>query len=292
MSNQKGWMFYAMITTILWGVWGALIELPEKAGFPATLGYAVWAITLIPVSTIALKRVGWKLDTQRRNVVLALLAGAFGCGGQIILFQVLRIGPAYLVFPLISLYPVVTIFLSVVFLKEKASKRSWAGIILALIAIILLSYQPSENDNNMGYLWLFLSMVVFLLWGGQAYIMKLISDTNQKNSINAESITFYTMVSALLLIPVVLIMTDFSENINWGLSGIYSAGLIQSLNAVGFLFFAYAVKYGKAIVVVPMMSLAPIVTVILSLALYAVIPGGIIILGMVVAFVAIYLMSE
>ncbi len=292
MSNHKGWMFYAMITTILWGVWGALIELPEKAGFPATLGYAVWAITLIPVSIIALKRVGWKLETQKRNVVLALLAGAFGCGGQIILFQVLRIGPAYLVFPLISLYPVVTIFLSVVFLKEKASKRAWTGIILALIAIILLSYQPSENDNNMGYLWLFFSMVVFLLWGGQAYIMKLISDTNQKNSINAESITFYTMVSALLLIPVVLIMTDFSENINWGLSGIYSAGLIQSLNAVGFLFFAYAVKYGKAIVVVPMMSLAPIVTVILSLALYAVIPGGIIILGMAVAFVAIYLMSE
>jgi drug/metabolite transporter (DMT)-like permease len=152
MSNHKGWMFYAMITTILWGVWGALIELPEKAGFPATLGYAVWAITLIPVSIIALKRVGWKLETQKRNVVLALLAGAFGCGGQIILFQVLRIGPAYLVFPLISLYPVVTIFLSVVFLKEKASKRAWAGIILALIAIILLSYQPSENDNNMGYL--------------------------------------------------------------------------------------------------------------------------------------------
>jgi len=34
----KPWLMYALITTGLWGSWGALIELPEKAGFPATLG--------------------------------------------------------------------------------------------------------------------------------------------------------------------------------------------------------------------------------------------------------------
>ena len=72
----------------------------------------------------------------------------------------------------------------------------------------------------------------------------------------------------------------------------YSAALIQSLNAVGFLFFAYAIRYGKAIIVVPMMSLAPVVTVILSLILYAVIPDPIIITGMVFAFIAIYLLAE
>ena len=109
---------------------------------------------------------------------------------------------------------------------------------------------------------------------------------------NSESITFYTMASAIVLSPVALLMTDFSGSINLGFSGVYAALIIQSLNAVGFLFFAYALKHGKAIIVVPMMSLAPVITVILSLILYSVIPHPVVITGMVFAFGAIYLMAE
>ncbi len=281
-----------MTVTVLWGVWGALIEIPEKAGFPATLGYSVWALTMIPVAVIALKLIGWKLDHDRQSILFGMSAGLLGCGGQLILFQCLRMGPAYIVFPIISLYPAVTIILSVFLLKESASKRSWIGIILALIAIVLLSYQPPENSVVKGYLWLLLAMIVFMMWGVQAYIMKFASDSSQEGSMKAESITFYTMSSAVILIPIALLMTNFNQNINWGFSGVYSAGLIQSLNAVGFLFFAYAIRYGKAIIVVPMMSLAPVVTVILSLILYAVIPHPIIITGMIFAFIAIYLLAE
>lgn len=288
----RAWLLYAMITTILWGVWGAFIEIPEKAGFPATLGYSVWALTMIPVAITALKIIGWKLDRNRRSIFLGMGAGLLGCSGQLILFQCLRMGPAYIVFPIISLYPVVTIILSVVLLKESASKRSWIGIVLALFAIVMLAYQPAENSPVKGYLWLLLAMVVFLMWGVQAYIMKFSSDSKQAGSMQAESITFYTMSSAILLIPIAVFMTDFSQNINWGFRGLYSAGLIQALNAVGFLFFAYAIRFGKAIIVVPMMALAPVVTVILSLVLYAIIPHLIISTGMVLAFIGIYLMAE
>ena len=290
--KMKAWFLYAMTVTVLWGVWGALIEIPEKAGFAATLGYSVWALTMIPVAMIALKLINWKLDHDRRSILFGLSAGLLGCGGQLILFQCLRIGPAYIVFPIISLYPVVTIILSVLLLKERASRRSWMGITLALIAIIMLSYQPPENSTVTGFLWLLLAMIVFLMWGVQAYIMKFVTDSTKEESMKAESITFYTMSSAVILIPVAILMTDFSQSINWGFSGFYSAILIQALNAVGFLFFAYAIRYGKAIVVVPMMSLAPVVTVILSLILYAVIPHPIIIGGMVVAFISIYLLAE
>jgi drug/metabolite transporter (DMT)-like permease len=289
---MKPWLVYAMSVTVLWGVWGALIEIPEKAGFAATLGYSVWALTMIPVTLVALKLINWKLDRDRRSILFGISAGLLGCGGQLILFQCLRIGPAYIVFPIISLYPVVTIILSVLLLKERATKRAWFGIILALIAIIMLSYQPPENSTVTGFLWLLLAMIVFIMWGVQAYIMKFVSDSSKENSMKAESITFYTMFSAVMLIPIAILMTDFSQNINWGFSGVYSAALIQSLNAVGFLFFAYAIRYGKAIIVVPMMSLAPVVTVILSLILYAVIPHPIIITGMVFAFISIYLLAE
>jgi drug/metabolite transporter (DMT)-like permease len=290
--KNKTWLLHAMLTTILWGVWGALIELPEKAGFPATLGYAAWALTMIPVAVIALKIIKWNLDTDKRSILLGISAGLLGCGGQLILFQCLRIGPAYIVFPIISLYPVVTIILSVLILKEKASRRSWIGIVLALIAIILLAYQPPNNSVGQGFLWLLLAVIVFIMWGLQAYIMKFASDNGNEQSMQAESVTFYLMLSSILLTPIAFLMTDFSQNINWGFSGMFSALLVQALNAVGFLFFAYAIKFGKAIIVVPMMSLAPVGTVIISLIIYAVIPHPVIITGMVIAFVSIYLLAE
>lgn len=283
---------YALGTTAFWGVWGALIEIPEKAGFPATLGYSAWALTMIPIAIIALKIINWRLDRSRRNILLGIGGGLAGCGGQLILFQCLRMGPAYIVFPIISLYPVVTIILSVLILKEKASKRSWIGIILALFSIGMLSYQPPSNSAVKGSLWLLLAVIVFIMWGLQAFIMKFASDNNKKETMQAESVTFYTMLSAVSLIPVALLMTDFSMKINWGFSGVYSAGLIQSLNAIGFLFFAYAIRYGKAIIVVPLMSLAPVVTVIISLVIYSVIPQSVTIAGMVLAFIAIYLLAE
>jgi len=283
----KPWLMFAIVTTLFWGVWGAFIEIPEKAGFPATLGYSVWALTMIPCALAALKIINWKLEFDKRSIFLGSMVGFLGAGGQLILFQALRSGPAYLVFPIISLYPGITIILGVWLLKEHAGRRSWAGITLSLIAILLLSYQPPENSVARGMLWLFLAFFVFVFWGVQAYVMKF---SNKR--IQAESIFFYMMATSVALIPVALLMTDFSQEINWGFRGPYLAAMIQVLNAVGALMFVYAVRYGKAIIVVPMTALAPVITIVLSLIIYAVIPHPITLTGMVLAVTAIYLMAE
>ena len=285
--KAKPWLLFAIVTTLFWGVWGAFIEIPEKAGFPATLGYSVWALTMIPCALAALKIINWKLEFDKRSIFLGSMVGFLGAGGQLILFQALRSGPAYLVFPIISLYPGITIILGVWLLKEHAGRRSWAGITLALIAILLLSYQPPENSVDRGMLWLFLAFFVFLFWGVQAYVMKFSNERMQ-----AESIFFYMMATGVVLIPVALLMTDFSQEINWGFRGPYLAAMIQVLNAVGALMFVYAVRYGKAIIVVPMTALAPVITIVLSLIIYAVFPHPITLTGMVLAVTAIYLMAE
>ena len=60
------WLVYAVVTTLFWGVWGAFIELPEKKGFPATLGYVVWSLTMVPCALVALALVDWQLETDTR----------------------------------------------------------------------------------------------------------------------------------------------------------------------------------------------------------------------------------
>ncbi len=285
--RQRPWLFYAIITTLFWGVWGAFIETPEKAGFPATLGYCVWALTTIPCALVALSLIHWKLEYDGRSIFLGSMVGFLGAGGQLILFEALRLGPAYLVFPLISLYPVLTVLLSVGLLHERASRRAWTGIVIALIAMAALSYQPPSQTAAKGYVWIILALLVFVAWGVQAYFMKFSNLTMQ-----AESIYFYMMATAVVLMPVAIWMTDFSKPVNWGFKGPYLAALIQVLNSIGALTLVYAVRYGKAIIVVPMTSLAPVLTTIISLALYGVVPHPVIITGMLLASFAIYLLAE
>jgi len=287
MKEKRLWLFYALITTIFWGVWGAFIEIPEKAGFPATLGYAVWSITMIPCSVFALSRIGWKLDHDRRSVLLGSAVGLLGAGGQLFLFQALLKGPAYIVFPIISLYPVLTIFLSLLFLRERTHLRQWIGIILALIAMFFLSNPQINPVSSSGIGWLILAILVFVMWALQAYAMKFSNKT-----MKAESIFFYMTVTALMLAPVAIAMTDFSTEINWGFRGPWLAAMVQVLNAIGALTLVYALRYGKAIIVVPMTGLAPVITVILSLIVYGVVPGGILLTGLIIASVAIFLLSE
>ena len=281
------WLLFAIITTVFWGVWGAFIEIPEKGGFPATLGYSVWALTMIPCALVALKIIGFKLDRELRTVLLGSTVGLLGAGGQLILFEALRSGPAYLVFPIISMYPVITVALSAILLHERTGRRAGIGILLALPAIVLLSYQPPGSSAAHGYGWLIQAFCVMAMWGVQAYVMKF-----STNSIKPESVYFYMMATAVVLIPVAIWMTDFSQPIQWGFRGPWLAAIIQALNAIGALTLVYALRHGKAIIVVPMTALAPVLTVIISLILYRVLPTPPVAIGMVLASAAMVLMAE
>ena len=283
----KRWLWLALAATVFHGVWGALIEIPEKAGFPATLGYSVWALTMVPCALAALASRGWKLEREARSILLGGIVGFTGAGGQLVLFQALRTGPAYLVFPFIAIYPTVTVTLSALLLKERASRRAWTGIVLAILAVPMCSYHPGGAPGSSGKLWLLLAAVVFLSWGVQGFFLKF---ANQR--MHAESIFFYMALTAVSLIPFAVAMTDFSREINWGFRGPYLAAAIQVLNSIGALLNVNAVRYGKAIIVIPMTALAPVLTIILSLALYGIVPHGVTIAGIVLATVAIYLMSE
>ena len=54
MQLNKPWFLYTIITVLAWGLWGAVIDSTAKAGFPETLGYVVWALTMIPPALVAL----------------------------------------------------------------------------------------------------------------------------------------------------------------------------------------------------------------------------------------------
>jgi uncharacterized membrane protein len=286
-TRPKAWLLYAVATTILWGFWGAFAGLSAERGFPETLVYCVWSVTMIPPALYALARTGWRLDRDPRSLAHGMIIGLLGAGGQMVLFYALTMGPAYLIFPLISLSPVVTIAMSYVLLGERTNIVGAAGIVFALLALPLFDFSAEGLGEGRVLGWFLLSLIVMGAWGVQAFFMKLANRT-----MSAESIFFYMMVTGLLLAPVAWAMTDFSKPINWGVDGPWLAAGIQVLNAIGALTLVYAFRYGQAIVVSPLANAgAPLMTAVISLIVIGTLPGPLKIVGLVLASIAAVLLA-
>jgi drug/metabolite transporter (DMT)-like permease len=279
--RRRPWLAFALTTVALWGVWGALSPLSSQHGFPDTLVYCVWALTMIPPALYILWRSGWTLERSPRAVIYGLIIGLLGAGGQMLLFHTLTIGPAYFVFPIIALSPVVTIALSFLLLRERTGWTGTLGIALALLALPMMDLSFGGGAGG-GLGWFLQSLLIMLAWGLQAYFMRLAN-----NTVRAESIFFYMTLGALLLAPVALAMTDWTQPINLGLDGPWMTAAIQVLNAVGALTLVYAFRHGKAIVVAPLINAgAPLVTAALALVFASVVPGPLKMVGLMLALVA------
>jgi drug/metabolite transporter (DMT)-like permease len=285
--GRKIWLVYALLTTVTWGFWGAFSSTPMVNGFPSTLVYCIWALTMILPSVVVLRTNRWKIRFDRKSVIYGSLIGFLGAGGQLLLFQALKVGPAYLIFPVISISPVVTITLSFILLKERTGILGITGIVLALIALPLFEVSKGADQGGTGLIWFLLALVILAAWGIQAYFMKLANKHT-----DGGTIFFFMTLTALVLIPVPLLMTDFSTGINWGLSGLWATAGVQLLNSIGALCLVFAYRYGKAIVVSPLANAgAPLMTAIISLLILGTMPSVTKIAGIALAVVAALLIA-
>jgi uncharacterized membrane protein len=288
-SSRRGrphWLFHALVTAVLWGVWGAWTNLPAERGLPETLIYVIWALTMVPTALFALRSVGFRLERDRRSILLGCTIGLLGAGGQLVLFHAVKAGAPYLVFPIVSLSPGLTILLSYFLLRERTGTLGKLGIAAAIAALPLFEVAPAKGPAALGP-WFALALVVMVAWGLQAYFIKLAS-----SAMSAENIFFYMAATAIALVPAALAMTDLSAPIALDPGVIGLAAGTQLLNAVGALTLVHAFRHGKALVVSPLVNAgAPLLTSILALAGAAALPGPAKMAGIALALLAALLLA-
>lgn len=132
------WWVYALLSLLFWGLWGFFSKV-------AANHLSGWAIFLyeVPVYGLIAVLVWWlwqpEMAGHRVGAWMAALAGLCGGLGLICFLQALTGRQASVIVPLTSLYPVITALLSVLILREQPSMSQWLGILLALLAVWLLS---------------------------------------------------------------------------------------------------------------------------------------------------------
>jgi drug/metabolite transporter (DMT)-like permease len=264
--DKRTWGLYAGLLVLFWGVWGAFSSQPtERYGYPDEMIYVIWSFTMIVPAAVALRRETF--DRRPIAALYGLAAGLTGAGGQLLLFQALSDGPAYLIFPVVSLSPVITVLMAVVLLRERIGRLAVIGVIAALIAIVLISIPAGAGGSVSTGSWLLLAVLICVAWGAQAFFMRKAALAG----VNDATTFGWMTISGLLLVPVAVLMMGGLPDAPWQAPAL-TAGT-QILNAVGALFLVMALSRGKASVVAPITNaLAPVLTIVLSLVVYQTLP--------------------
>lgn len=137
------WLVWSLLTIVLWGTWG-LVSKIASAGIDAYMNQLLYTAGLAPLMVFVAVTVHREQSEKNLNrsmgVFWAFLTGILGGVGNIAFFQALvKGGKASVVAPVTALFPMVTVLLALLFLKEKLGRTQWLGLVLAFAAIYMLS---------------------------------------------------------------------------------------------------------------------------------------------------------
>jgi uncharacterized membrane protein len=141
------WMVYAIVAIVLWGVNGLFMKLGTNRVSARSM--VIW----VTVGFVVLLPWMWKLTTltglSRNVMIVGLIAGAVNGLGNWAVFACLEKGAkASVAIPLTALYPLCTVALATIFLKERPTALQWLGIALAVAAGAMLSYEPAPAQST------------------------------------------------------------------------------------------------------------------------------------------------
>ena len=132
------WFPAALFSLFSFGLWGfftklAVIHIDSKSA----LIYQTIGVVIIGIITLSM--INFKPAADTKGLMYGIMTGAAYGIGCLFYFIAASKGKIVTVVTLTALYPVITIVLSYLLLKEAVSVKQWLGILLALAAITFMS---------------------------------------------------------------------------------------------------------------------------------------------------------
>jgi transporter family protein len=132
------WLWYALLGVFLWGLWGFLSKIGSDTASPMQM-QILFTLGMLPVALGMFIQMRGKLDRDRIGITYGLLCGIATGVGTLGYFAALHDQNASVVTPLTGVFPVLTVILAFVILRERLNKVQMGGMLLALASIVILS---------------------------------------------------------------------------------------------------------------------------------------------------------
>ena len=126
------------MTLVCWGIWAFIPKIttryisPTSAMIYEAIGVGIGAF-------VVLVYIGFRPEIHPKGISLAISTGILGIGGALGFLFAVKSGKVSIVAMITAMYPVLTIFLAFIFLREPISLKEGLGILFALIALFLFA---------------------------------------------------------------------------------------------------------------------------------------------------------
>lgn len=137
---MNNWFLPSVAALVFWGIWGFLPKVASSYLPPKSI-FIFQAIGNLIVIISVLISVNFRPEVNTRGFYLSLLAGVSVGLGTLFFLHALGKGKASVVVAITALYPLITIFLSMVFLKERLTLYQVLGVGFSLVALALFFKQ-------------------------------------------------------------------------------------------------------------------------------------------------------
>jgi drug/metabolite transporter (DMT)-like permease len=212
------------------------------------------------LAALALVKKPPAIGNRRRGILLAFASGVVSAIGNIPYYAAISGGNAATVVPLAALYPLITVLLAVVLLKERLNRVQLCGVALSLVAIYLFNL-PGEQGTFSP--WELLALVSMTLWGVTGLLQKMAT-----NEISGSSSSLWFLIAFVVVAGCMLVYEPVPDDVSprtWLL--VAALGFALALgNCTILLAFAAG---GKASIIMPLTGLYPLVSIPIAILWYS-----------------------
>jgi uncharacterized membrane protein len=245
------WLLFAIFAVLSWGGWAVLFKGVESA-LDASHAHALSTLGMLPVMmALAFSRKNTGPGSRPCGIAYAFIGGIFSSLGTVAYYHAFKLGgKASTVISLSALYPLLTIMLALILLRERVNRIQIGGIAVSLIAIYLLNGSTIEGVFSG---WFFYALLPIFFWGMAGFFQKI-----STNHISGEASTLWFHGAFIPVAIIIMILQKVPTQLatkTWVL--VTGLGLLFSLG--NFAILAAFAAGGKASIITPLTALYPVV---------------------------------
>jgi transporter family protein len=280
---MSAWLTWTFVALLSWGVWAVLAKLLGTA-LSAEQSQALSTLGMLPILlSLALSKRARLRDASGKGLLLALIGGTVTCLGNVAYYSALGRGEKVAtVVSLTALYPLTTILLAVIVLRERLNRVQMAGVALSFVAIWLFNIQSDGGLLSRAVVYAVLPIV---LWGLSGFLQKVAT-----NSLSAEAAAL-VYLSAFIPVGVFYAAGEPWPAALTGRTWTLVLALGFFLAFGNFAILAAFARGGKAAVIAPLGSLYPMISVPIAVLLLGEKVGQREIIGIVCALASVAALS-
>jgi len=136
---KEKWFWYSVASAFFWAGFSISARFGSNE-LPANMMQFVSAFGFLAFGIVLFATRGFRLEPSKKGAILGTIAGVLLGAGGLALYAAYRGGSnTAVVTTATSLYPMFTVVLAVLFLRERITARQSVGMLFAVAAIVILS---------------------------------------------------------------------------------------------------------------------------------------------------------